>query len=132
MKVTGPDHTNWRVRDLDASLVFYTEVFGFEPFGLEEYESGERQLVSLRVTEDFILHLVPDESFEGHADGGYDHLAFTVGSESLEEIVEHFEKKGVEIERKFQSIVGARGRGPAVYVKDPDGYRIEVKAYPEA
>lgn len=132
MKVTGADHTNWRVLDYKASLAFYRDVFGFEPFGVEEYESGERPLVSLRVTDDFILHLVPDSDFERSEGGGYDHLAFTVEGGSLEEVVEHFEGKGVEIERKFESIVGAKGRGPAVYVRDPDGYRIEVKLYPEA
>lgn len=132
MRITGADHTNWRVRDLGASLAFYKDVFGFEPFGVEEYERGESSLVSLRITDDFILHLVPDADFEGGATGGYDHLAFVAGGASLEEVVDHFEKKGVEIEERFESIVGARGRGPAVYVRDPDGYRIEVKLYPEA
>jgi lactoylglutathione lyase len=27
------------------------------------------------------------------------------------------------------SITGARGEGPALYVRDPDGYRIELKFY---
>jgi catechol 2,3-dioxygenase-like lactoylglutathione lyase family enzyme len=45
MKITGADHTNWRVKDLERSLRFYRDVLGFEPFGLEEYrrqESGAR------------------------------------------------------------------------------------------
>lgn len=129
MRITGADHTNWRVGDLDASLAFYRDVLGFEPFGVEEYERGERPLVSLRVTEDFILHLVPDADFEGGSDGGYDHLAFVVEGMGLDEVVEHLGEKGVEIEKKFDSIVGARGLGPAVYVRDPDGYRIELKLY---
>lgn len=129
MRIVGADHTNWRVRDLDASLAFYRDVLGFEPFGVEEYEKGERPFVSLRVTDDFILHLLPDAGFEGG--GGFDHLAFTVdGGGSLDAVVAHIEKKGVEIESRFESIVGARGRGPGVYVRDPDGYRIEIKVYP--
>ncbi len=68
MKIVGADHTNWRVRDYKVSLAFYRDVFGFEAFGVEDFESGERPLVSLRVTEDFILHLVPDEDFEGNSD----------------------------------------------------------------
>lgn len=40
MKITGPDHNNWRVRDLEASLRFYRDVLGLEPFGLEEYSRG--------------------------------------------------------------------------------------------
>lgn len=129
MKVSGADHTNWRVKDLDASLSFYRDVLGFEPFGLAEYESGERPLVSLRVTDDFILHLVPDDEFEGGPTGGYDHLALVVEGTTLDEMVEHLRSKGAQIERRFESIVGARGRGPAVYLRDPDGYRIELKVY---
>ncbi len=68
----------------------------------------------------------------GHDGGGYDHVAFTVAGGNLEEVMEYLENKGVEIERKFESIVGAKGCGPAVYVRDPDGYRIEVKVYPGA
>jgi hypothetical protein len=26
-------------------------------------------------------------------------------------------------------MTGARGEGPALYVRDPDGYRIELKFY---
>ncbi|MGH3090388.1 MAG: VOC family protein [Rubrobacteraceae bacterium] len=129
MRITGADHTNWRVRDLDASLFFYRDVLGFEPFGMEEYERGEQPLVSLRVTEDFILHLVPDAGFEGGSTGGYDHLALVVEGTGLDEVVEDLRNKGVEVEKEFDNIVGARGRGPALYVRDPDGYRIELKMY---
>jgi catechol 2,3-dioxygenase-like lactoylglutathione lyase family enzyme len=40
MKITGADHTNWRVRDLEASLRFYRDVLGLTLFGLEEYYRG--------------------------------------------------------------------------------------------
>lgn len=98
MKIIGADHTNWRVRDLDASLAFYRGVLGFEVFGVEEYESGERPFVSLRVAEDFILHLVPDAGFEGG--GGFDHLAFTVEGGSVDGMVEHLEKKATVLKVK--------------------------------
>jgi catechol 2,3-dioxygenase-like lactoylglutathione lyase family enzyme len=37
MKITGADHTNWQVRDLERALGFYPNVLGLEPFGLEEF-----------------------------------------------------------------------------------------------
>ena len=129
MKIVGADHTNWRVRDIEASLRFYRDVLGLTPFGLEEYRSGERPLVSLRVTEDFILHLTPDTAFERPSTGGYDHLALLVEGAERDEVAAYLESRGVEIERKFDSIMGARGEGPALYVRDPDGYRIELKFY---
>jgi catechol 2,3-dioxygenase-like lactoylglutathione lyase family enzyme len=129
LRIAGADHTNWRVRDLDASLSFYRDVLGLEPFGLEEYHRGERPLVSLRITEDFILHLTPDPEFERVPTGGYDHLALVVEGAEPDELVERLRKTGVEVERQFESITGARGEGPALYVRDPDGYRIELKFY---
>ncbi len=128
MKITGADHTNWRVRNLEASLRFYQDVLGLTPFGLEEYHQGERPLVSLRVTEDFILHLTPTkEDFEPGT--GYDHLALLVEDAARDELAAYLDSRGIEIEKKFDSITGARGEGPALYVRDPDGYRIELKFY---
>ncbi len=129
MRITAPDHTNWRVRDLEASLSFYRDVLGLEPFGLEEYRRGERSLVSLRVTESFILHLTPDPGFERGPTGGYDHLALVVEGTQPDELAKHLQRMGVEVEKQFESITGARGDGPALYIRDPDGYRIELKFY---
>jgi catechol 2,3-dioxygenase-like lactoylglutathione lyase family enzyme len=129
MKITAADHTNWWVRDVERSLGFYRDVLGLEPFGLEAYERGEHPLVSLRVTPEFILHLRPDPAFEPASTGGYDHLALVVEDTSLEELAEHLTNAGVEIENRSENVIGARGTGQALYVRDPDGYLIELKFY---
>ena len=129
MKITDADHTNWRVKDVDKSLEFYRDVLGLEPFGLDEYERGEHPLVSLRVTPEFILHLRPDPTFEAASTGGYDHLALVVEGTNLDALTEHLTDAGVEIERTSENVVGARGPGEALYVRDPDGYLIELKLY---
>ena len=129
MRIATPDHTNWRVRDLEASLSFYRDALGLEPFGLEEYRRGERPLVSLRVTQDFILHLTPDPAFKRGPTGGYDHLALVVEDAEPDDVAKRLQRIGIEVEEQFESITGARGEGPALYVRDPDGYRIELKFY---
>jgi catechol 2,3-dioxygenase-like lactoylglutathione lyase family enzyme len=129
MKITGADHTNWRVKDLERSLHFYRDVLGLEPFGLEEYHRKERPIVSLRVTPAFILHLRPDSSFEPGSTGGYDHLALVVEETDMEALAEYLRTSGVEIERSLEGVVGAQGEGKALYVRDPDGYLIELKIY---
>jgi catechol 2,3-dioxygenase-like lactoylglutathione lyase family enzyme len=99
MKITGADHTNWRVRDLEASLRFYRDVLGLTPFGLEEYHRGERPLVSLRVTEGFILHLIPTtEDFEPGT--GYDHLALLVEGTERDEVAAYLVNRGVLLESR--------------------------------
>jgi catechol 2,3-dioxygenase-like lactoylglutathione lyase family enzyme len=129
LQIVSADHTNWRVRDLEASLGFYRDILGLEPFGLEEYRRGERPIVSLRVTETFILHLTPDPEFERPPTGGYDHLALVAEDAEPAELAKHLRTQGVEVEKEFESITGARGDGPALYIRDPDGYRIELKFY---
>ena len=129
MKITDADHTNWRVKDLDRSLRFYRDVLGLEPFGLKEYHRGERPIVSLRVTSTFILHLRPDPEFEPVPNGGYDHLALVVEDTDIEELARYLEEAGVEIEQRLEGVVGARGEGEALYVRDPDEYLIELKLY---
>jgi catechol 2,3-dioxygenase-like lactoylglutathione lyase family enzyme len=129
MKITDADHTNWRVKDVERSLAFYRDVLGLEPFGLDEYERGEHPLVSLRITPEFILHLRPDPTFEAASTGGYDHLALVVEGTNLDALTEHLTDAGVEIERTSENVVGARGPGEALYVRDPDGYLIELKLY---
>src|SRR5215218_8647639 len=129
MKITDADHTNWWVKDVGRSLGFYRDVLGLEPFGLEAYERGEHPLVSLRVTPGFILHLRPDPTFEPASTGGYDHLALVVEGTNLDVLAEHLTEAGVEIERRSENVVGARGSGEALYVRDPDGYLIEFKLY---
>jgi catechol 2,3-dioxygenase-like lactoylglutathione lyase family enzyme len=129
MKITDADHTNWRVKDVERSLAFYRDVLGLEPFGLDEYERGEHPLVSLRITPEFILHLRPDPTFEAASTGGYDHLALVVEGTNLDALTEHLTDAGVEIERTSENVAGARGPGEALYVRDPDGYLIELKLY---
>ena len=129
MKITDADHTNWRVKDVERSLGFYRDVLGLEPFGLEAFERGEHPLVSLRVTPGFILHLRPDPTFEADSTGGYDHLALVVEGTSLDALAEYLTDAGVEIERTSENVIGARGPGEALYVRDPDGYLIELKLY---
>jgi catechol 2,3-dioxygenase-like lactoylglutathione lyase family enzyme len=129
MKITGADHTNWRVKDLERSLHFYRDVLGLEPFGLEEYHRKERPIISLRVSPVFILHLRPDPSFEPGSTGGYDHLALVVEETDMEALAEYLRTSGVEIEQRLEGVVGAQGQGEALYIRDPDEYLIELKLY---
>ena len=96
------------VRDLEASLGFYRDALGLEPFGLDEHRRGGCPLVSLRVTEDSIRHLTSDPAVERAPTGGYDHLAPVVEDEGPDELAEHPQSRNVEVEKRFESITGAR------------------------
>ena len=129
MKITGADHANWRIRDLEKTCGFYRDVLGLEIFGLEEYREAERSFVSVRVSPTFTLHLRPDADPVPNYFGSRDHLALVVEDVDPEDLKSHLKEAGLEIEQSFASALGARGDGPAFYVRDPDGRLIELKLY---
>lgn len=129
MKITGADHANWRTNDVERSFGFYHDVLGLETFGLEEYREGKRSFVSVRVSSTFTLHLLPDPNPGLGYAGNRDHLALVVEDVDPENLKGRMREAGLEVERSFGSALGARGDGPALYVRDPDGHLIELKIY---
>ncbi|PLS84603.1 MAG: lactoylglutathione lyase, partial [Actinobacteria bacterium] len=100
-----------------------------ETFGLEEYREGERSFVSVRVSPTFTLHLRPDPKQGFGYAGSQDHLALVVEEVDSDNLEKRLKDAGLEIERSFGHALGARGDGLALYVRDPDGYLIELKLY---
>jgi len=66
------------------------------------------------------------EAFEPPSGSGFDHVALVLEA-SITEIRLWLDAAGVEIERSLEPL-GATGTAPAVYVRDPFGYVIELKA----
>lgn len=132
-RVTGVDHINIVIRDLDQALAFYTGVLGLEPVGLEEYRAGNRGIFSFRVTDGFVIHVRPDPDAPRPVthDGGYDHLCLTMTGVTPEALLADLQARGIAAEGGIVTRWGARGDGAAIYVSDPDGYRVELKIYPE-
>lgn len=129
MRVTNADHINIRIKDVEATVAFYHGVLGLEPDRLDDYRAGRRPLFAFRVNAGFIIHVFPDAAFERASSQGYDHLALTVEGTTPAELVAVLEAQGVRIERQTERLWGARGDGWACYVRDPDGYRVELKIY---
>ena len=60
-----------------------------------------------------------------------DHFAVRIEPFDAEAILGFCEENGFEAVMPKQNLLGADGYGPAVYVTDPDGNRIELKGPPE-
>jgi catechol 2,3-dioxygenase-like lactoylglutathione lyase family enzyme len=134
IQVTGVDHINIVIRDVDRSLAFYTDMLGLEPVGLDEYRAGKRGIFSFRVTDDFVIHVRPDPDAPRPVvhDRTYDHLCLTVTGITPETLIAALQAHGIASEGGIVTRWGARGDGAAIYVSDPDGYRVELKVYPES
>ncbi|MEY7851093.1 VOC family protein [Natrarchaeobius sp. A-rgal3] len=127
MDVLDIDHVNIRIPhgSVDEAVAFYRDGLGFEPENLDRYRDGERTIFSFRLNERAILHVRPVESFAPPDGKGFDHFAIVV-DEPIDEIRDRLEAAGIEIERDGNPL-GATGRAPAVYARDPFDYLIEIK-----
>ncbi len=116
-------HTNVRVRNLDASLAFY-EALGFERRGkLVLSDSAYNVYLGLPGDGDR-LELTVNAGQEDPYDlgSGYGHVALTV--EDLDAALERLAEHGIEPERAPYTVGSLPTR--ICFVRDPDGYRIEL------
>lgn len=127
MNVKAIDHVNLRipVDDLSAAVQFYGDALGFEAENLDLYERGEKSFFSFRLSETSVIHVRPVDDFEPPSGHNYDHVALLV-EESISEVKDRLVDAVVEIESELEPL-GATGVAPAVYVRDPFGYLIEIK-----
>lgn len=127
MQARHIDHVNLRIPadGVDDAREFYGERLGF---GIEDgpYAAGEKPFFDVRLSATAVIHLWPTDDFAAPTKTNYDHVAVVV-EESAEAIESELEAAGVEVEKTLDSPLGATGEAGAVYVRDPFGYRVELK-----
>ena len=120
IEVAGIDHVVINVSDAERAMRWYQKHLGFEPERYGEWLSGKAPFLSMRVNELTVIDLLEtDRSGEN-----VDHISCCLTG-SLEDLA----TEDVEIVREFESVYGAMGWGPALYIRDPDGNVIELKQY---
>lgn len=129
IRIRELDHLVLRVADLERMLRFYCDVLGCTV----ERRRDELGLVQLRAGRSMI-DLVPVDGPIGRKGGAspgpegrnLDHFCLRVEPFDGEAIRSELRAHGVEagpVEMRF----GAEGRGPSVYVTDPEGNVVELK-----
>jgi catechol 2,3-dioxygenase-like lactoylglutathione lyase family enzyme len=128
--VTALDHVVLRVRDLDRSLSFYAGVLGLPIECLDEYRAGTRPFVSARLGGQ-LIDLVPDAGYDPEAalrSGGFLHLCMRVAGSLERDVLPRVRAGGVDVIEDAPMVrLGATGYGASIYVRDPDGYVVELK-----
>jgi len=112
-------YTGIRVKDLEASVAFYTKVLGMKDLGRSTVDATKGRSASLATEEDgFVLELNHYET-DYVVGEGLDHLAFQV--ENLDKALEEAKKAGhpVVLEMKTPTSRWA-------YIADPNGIWIEL------
>jgi glyoxylase I family protein len=122
VEVLELDHVVLRVRDQGVSQRFYMDVLGL---ALEHVNPGFR-LVQLRAGR-HLLDLVPAGEEPPAASGGLDHLCLSIRTDDLAALAAALRARGVTVEGEPVARRGAFGTGPSLYIRDPDGHRVELK-----
>jgi catechol 2,3-dioxygenase-like lactoylglutathione lyase family enzyme len=126
------DHAVLRVADVERSLGFYVDLLGCAPVRVDEWRLGEAPFPSVRIADASILDLVPLAPGSSHADAAsqrIDHLCIAIGPCDLQALAVALGDAGVDVRGEPVANFGARGRGDALYIADPDGLVVELKTY---
>lgn len=107
------DHISLAVSDIEASIEFYRETFGFD---LTEHVSGSPEAV-LQVGE-IRLRLSSDDKVAKN--NGY--VAFYVDDDDFEDAVEEIEESGLTVISGPENV----RNGKKIVITDPDGNRIAL------
>ena len=120
-------HTMLRVKNLDESVRFYTDLFGMRELRRNEVPGGKYTLAFLGYGDESthtVLELTynwgHDRSYE--IGTGFGHLA--VGFPDVYAAVERMEAAGAKITRDAGPV--QHGTTVIAFVEDPDGYKIEL------
>lgn len=118
-------HTCYRVKDLDASIKFYQEAFGFEEKRRRDFLEYEFTLVYLTLPGDnYELELTYNYNHEAYDLGnGYGHIAISV--DNMEELHTKQKQAGFEV-TELKVLPNSDTR--YYFIIDPDGYKVEVIA----
>ena len=124
--VLGLDHIVLRVSDVERSLDWYTMMLGLEPVRADEWRAGDCPFPSVRISADTIVDLIGGEVELDRRN--LDHFCVVVTAESLAQVRA---SDAFEIVRDPDfELYGARGMADGLYIADPDGNEIELRAYP--
>ena len=119
-RLSGLDHIVLRVRDQARSRRFYEEVLGCTL----DRVNPKLSLVQLRFG-DHLIDLLPADA--DAPPGGLDHFCLSIDCDDLEAVARALAQSGVALEGGVVHRYGAYGDGPSLYLRDPDGYKIELK-----
>ncbi len=130
LTVSGIDHVVLRVKDLEASLGFYTQVLGCplerrrDDLGLYQLRAGGS-----------LIDLVPVEGVIGKRGGpaarpdahNVDHICLRIAGFDPERTRALLKRHGVEVESEGVRY-GSSGDAYSMSISDPDGNGIELRA----
>lgn len=123
--VKGVAHGAFNVKDMDATLKFYKDVFGFErAFDMADPKTGKPWIVYVHVAGDQFIELFYDGVNSipySDANIGFSHLCFEVND--IQETAEAIRRAGAPLDAEPSEGIDGNWQ---CWTHDPDGNRIEL------
>ena len=130
-KVAGIDHIVLRTENKQALLNFYEGVLGCEierdttpDIGLTQLRAGNALIDIVAVDSKLGQVGGPAPSAEGN---NLDHFCLQLEPVAEEDVRSHLVSHGIAV-GNFASRYGAEGQGRSIYIEDPDGNVLELRA----
>ena len=145
--IVKTNHTGLTVSDVERSLAFYRDVFGFEVTEITHHQGemveritgvdGAEVLIAFVNLPghqiELLQYLKPDDRRVSElrpCDTGATHLAFEV--DDIDAVLEAIKAGGFEPVNPPQAVpAGPRKGGKTVYTRDPDGVVLEFQQAPK-
>ena len=117
-------HTCYRIGDIDRSVAFY-EALGFEELRRMDIRDEAVNVFMGLPGDGPRLELTYNHGVDSYELGtGYNHIA--ISADDLDATLERLAEQGIEPEKPPYR-PGGRTEGPLIcFVRDPDGYRVEL------
>jgi catechol 2,3-dioxygenase-like lactoylglutathione lyase family enzyme len=122
VRVTGPDHIVLVSPDPERLVNWYVDELGLSAERLEEWRRGEVFFVSLRASSSFLIDVLPGE----RSGVNMDHIALVVDDADLDALAA---SGRFDVEMGPADLFGAQGMGRGIYIRDPDGNKVELRSY---
>lgn len=117
------DHIVLQVRDQAVTQKFYTEILGCTVDAVNE----RAKIIHLRFGEQQIDIVPGNGPADESARLGLDHFCLSIRCADLAVLAADLRARGVILDGEIVTRLGAYGVGPSLYLRDPDGYRVELK-----
>lgn len=118
------DHLVLRTEDVERLVSFYRSL------GARVVRKVDRIQLAQLAAGTSMIDIVFAAQPSGAREPNLDHFALRISPFDADQIVAFCQQHGIPAEAPESLLLGADGFGPAVYIEDPDGNRVELKGPP--